>query len=163
MPFETIAPPYRLCRKVAYQLRHMFDAGEYAVGDPLPPEHVLAGRLGISRPAIREALIEIEGRVRIQAGSRNHVAEPPREIGDILDQRMTLIFTRLSGCFENPESWNSALAGHRGFALRLREAIRSACVAMGNHLRNSQERFLRSFSTPGTRQGVALKEVAGAR
>ncbi len=82
MPFETIAPPNRLYRKFACQLRHMFDA--------------------------------------------------------------------------------LRLPGIAHFAPRSREAIRSACTAMGDHLRNSQERFSRSISTPGIRQGVA-KEVAGAR
>ena len=147
MPFETIAPPNRQCRKVSHQLRQVCDAGEYAVGDWLPPEHILAGRPGISRPAIREVPIEVGG----------------YESGDNFDRRLTPLFTRLSSHFVNSEPWRSALAGHGGFASRLREAIRSARAATGDHLRNSQERFLRSFSTSGIRQGVALKEVAGAR
>ena len=80
MPFETITPPHRLYRQVADQLRHLFDAGEFAVGDRLPPERELAERMGISRPTIREALIalEVEGRVRIRVGSGIYVAQPPR-------------------------------------------------------------------------------------
>ena len=80
MPFETITPPHRLYRQVADQLRHLFDAGEFAVGDRLPPERELAERMGISRPTIREALIalEVEGRVRIKVGSGIYVAQPPR-------------------------------------------------------------------------------------
>jgi DNA-binding FadR family transcriptional regulator len=246
MPLETVAPPNRLYRQVADQLRHSFDAGEYAVGDRLPPERALAERMGISRPTIREALIalEVEGRVRIKVGSGIYVAEPPRSpaapatgegpfeilrarefiesavaeeaarlaspsdiaaidavlarmsedshpsqttiaqdrdfhisiasilgnsvlvrvIGDLFDQRMTPFFTRLSSYFENSESWRSALAEHRA----VRDAIAGgnperARAAMGDHLRNSQERFSKSFSTPGIRQGVASKEVAGAR
>lgn len=80
MPLETITPPNRLYRQVADQLRQLFDAGEYAVGDRLPPERALAERMGISRPTIREALIalEVEGRVRIKVGSGIYVAKAPR-------------------------------------------------------------------------------------
>jgi DNA-binding FadR family transcriptional regulator len=246
MPFETITPPNRLYRQVADQLRHLFDAGEYAVGDRLPPERELAERMGISRPTIREALIalEVEGRVRIRVGSGIYVAEPPRNpaapttgegpfellrarefiesavaeeaarlagpadiaaidevlarmsrdalpseaiialdrdfhtavaailrnsvlvrvVGDLFDQRMTPFFERLSSYFENSDSWRSALAEHRA----VRDAIAAgdparARAAMGDHLRQSQDRFSKSFSTPGMRPGVASKEVAGAR
>ncbi|PSJ58398.1 FadR/GntR family transcriptional regulator [Kumtagia ephedrae] len=79
MPIETIVPR-RLYRQVAEQLRQLFDGGEFAVGDRLPPERELAERMGISRPTIREALIalEVEGRVRIRVGSGIYVTEPPR-------------------------------------------------------------------------------------
>jgi DNA-binding FadR family transcriptional regulator len=79
MPIETIVPR-RLYRQVAEQLRQLFDSGEFAVGDRLPPERELAERMGISRPTIREALIalEVEGRVRIRVGSGIYVTEPSR-------------------------------------------------------------------------------------
>lgn len=78
MPIETIAPPRRLYRQVADQLRQLFESGEYAVGDRLPAERELAERMGISRPTIREALIalEVEGWVRIRIGSGVYVTEP---------------------------------------------------------------------------------------
>ena len=79
MPIEPIVPR-RLYRQVADQLRQLFDDGEYAVGDRLPPERELAEQMGISRPTIREALIalEVEGRVTIRVGSGIYVTEPPR-------------------------------------------------------------------------------------
>ena len=79
MPIETIVPR-RLYRQVAEQLRQLFDSGEFAVGDRLPPERELAERMGISRPTIREALIalEVEGRVRIRVGSGIYVTAPSR-------------------------------------------------------------------------------------
>lgn len=81
MPIEQIVPR-RLYRQVADQLRQLFDDGEYAVGDRLPPERELAEQMGISRPTIREALIalEVEGRVRIKVGSGIYVTEPPGQI-----------------------------------------------------------------------------------
>lgn len=79
MPIEPIVPR-RLYRQVADQLRALFDSGEYAVGDRLPPERELAEQMGISRPTIREALIalEVEGRVTIRVGSGIYVTEPAR-------------------------------------------------------------------------------------
>ena len=70
MPLEAIEPR-RLYRQIADQLRHLIDQGEYAVGSRLPAERVLADRLGVSRPTVREALIalEVEGRLKIRVGS----------------------------------------------------------------------------------------------
>ena len=79
MPIQTVEPR-RLYRQVADQLRQLIEAGEFAIGDRLPPERELADQLGISRPTVREALIalEVEGRIRIRVGSGIYVTEPPR-------------------------------------------------------------------------------------
>lgn len=84
MPIEPIVPR-RLYRQVADQLRQLFDDGEYAVGDRLPPERELAEQMGISRPTIREALIalEVEGRVCIRVGSGIYVTEPPKNVAPV--------------------------------------------------------------------------------
>ena len=76
MPLEAIEPR-RLYRQIADQLRHLIDHGEYAVGSRLPAERVLADRLGVSRPTVREALIalEVEGRLKIRVGSGIYVVE----------------------------------------------------------------------------------------
>ncbi|HEX2338642.1 MAG TPA: GntR family transcriptional regulator, partial [Hyphomicrobiaceae bacterium] len=76
MPLEAIEPR-RLYRQIADQLRHLIDQGEYAVGSRLPAERVLADRLGVSRPTVREALIalEVEGRLKIRVGSGIYVVE----------------------------------------------------------------------------------------
>lgn len=79
MPIQAVEPR-RLYREIASQLRQLIDCGEYSVGDRLPTERELAGRLGISRPTVREALIalEVEGRIRIRVGSGIYVSEAPR-------------------------------------------------------------------------------------
>ncbi len=76
LPLEAIQPR-RLYRQIADQLRHLIDQGEYAVGSRLPAERVLADRLGVSRPTVREALIalEVEGRLKIRVGSGIYVVE----------------------------------------------------------------------------------------
>ena len=58
MPLRTIEPR-RLYRQIADQLRGPIERGEYEVGSRLPPERDLALQLGVSRPSVREALIEI--------------------------------------------------------------------------------------------------------
>src|SRR5215813_7198013 len=77
LPLEAIEPR-RLYRQIADQLRHLIDQGEYAVGSRLPAERMLADRLGVSRPTVREALIalEVEGRLKIRVGSGIYVVEP---------------------------------------------------------------------------------------
>ncbi|HJZ30069.1 MAG TPA: GntR family transcriptional regulator [Hyphomicrobiaceae bacterium] len=77
LPLEAIEPR-RLYRQIADQLRHLIDQGEFAVGSRLPAERMLADRLGVSRPTVREALIalEVEGRLKIRVGSGIYVVEP---------------------------------------------------------------------------------------
>jgi DNA-binding FadR family transcriptional regulator len=77
LPLEVLAPR-RLYRLIADQLRQLIDGGEYPVGSRLPTERELAEKLGVSRPTVREALIdlEVEGRLRIKVGSGIHVIEP---------------------------------------------------------------------------------------
>jgi DNA-binding FadR family transcriptional regulator len=76
LPLEAIEPR-RLYRQIADQLRQLIDQGEYAVGSRLPAERMLADRLGVSRPTVREALIalEVEGRLKIRVGSGIYVVE----------------------------------------------------------------------------------------
>lgn len=70
MPLHAIEPQ-RLYRQIADQLRSLIAAGEYPVGQRLPPERELAAELGVSRPSVREALIalEVEGYVEVRPGS----------------------------------------------------------------------------------------------
>jgi DNA-binding FadR family transcriptional regulator len=69
----------RLYRQIADQLRGLIERREFGVGSRLPPERELAGKLGVSRPSVREALIalEVEGIVRIKMGSGIYVLDQP--------------------------------------------------------------------------------------
>lgn len=79
MPFESI-DNRRLYRQIADQIIRLIDSGEYKPGARLPAERILAERLAVSRPTVREALIalEVEGRVEIRGGSGVSVLERPR-------------------------------------------------------------------------------------
>jgi DNA-binding FadR family transcriptional regulator len=78
-----------------------------------------------------------------------------RVVGDLFDQRLNPYFAKLAHYFENPETWNAALAEHRA----IRDAIvardpEKARMAMRQHLSRSQERFAQNFGTetaPGVR------------
>jgi GntR family transcriptional regulator len=73
--------PARLRRAeaTAAALRTEIETGRYRPGDRLPAEPELAGRLGVSRPTLREAfrLLHDEGLVRREHGSGTYVRERP--------------------------------------------------------------------------------------
>jgi len=84
----------RLYLQIADKLRTLIDQPDFAPNGRLPSERTLAERLGVSRPSVREALValELKGRVEIRMGSGVYVcaapgaqaeATPPREeLGD---------------------------------------------------------------------------------
>ena len=72
-----------------------------------------------------------------------------RFIGELFDERINPYFERLSSYFENPETWEQALAEHG----RVRDAIAAgdadaAKRAMQQHLQLSQKRFSLNFGEP---------------
>jgi DNA-binding FadR family transcriptional regulator len=84
-----------------------------------------------------------------------------RVVGELFDQRLNPYFAKLAHYFENPASWNAALAEHRA----IRDAIAAhdpdaARVTMREHLARSQARFAQNFGTklrphPASAQGAA--------
>ena len=79
MPLEAV-DSRRLYRRIADQIAHLIERGEYAPGERLPPERDLARQLGVSRPSVREALIalEVEGYVDVRVGSGVYVSKSGR-------------------------------------------------------------------------------------
>jgi len=81
-----------------------------------------------------------------------------RVVGELFDQRLNPYFAKLAHYFENPASWNAALAEHRA----IRDAIAAhdpdaARVTMREHLARSQARFAQNFGTdasPASRVGA---------
>jgi DNA-binding FadR family transcriptional regulator len=71
-----------------------------------------------------------------------------RVVGELFDQRLNPYFAKLAHYFENPESWNTALAEHRAIrdAIVARDA-EAARATMREHLVRSQARFAQNFGT----------------
>lgn len=65
----------RLYLQVAEQLSERIHAGEFKLGERLPPERELARLFSVSRPTIREAIttIEVMGLVEVRQGSGVYV------------------------------------------------------------------------------------------
>lgn len=80
MPIESV-DNRRLYRQIAEKLGRLIDTGEFKPGDRLPAERVLAEKLNVSRPTVREALIalEVEGYVDIRGGAGVFVLERKTE------------------------------------------------------------------------------------
>lgn len=83
MPIESIENR-RLYRQIADQISRLIVSGEYASGQRLPPERLLAEQLSVSRPTVREALIalEVEGWVDIRGGTGVYVVERTPEASE---------------------------------------------------------------------------------
>lgn len=69
--------PKQVYEQVAEQIRAGIEGGAHPPGARLPSERDLAQRLGVSRPAVREAIgaLQNEGRVVTRRGSGTYVAE----------------------------------------------------------------------------------------
>ncbi|WP_416307493.1 FadR/GntR family transcriptional regulator [Neptunicella sp. SCSIO 80796] len=67
----------RLFWNIVEKIERIIDSGQYPVGSRLPPERELAETYDVSRPTIREAIIalEVRGRVEVKTGSGVYVIE----------------------------------------------------------------------------------------
>lgn len=74
----------RLYQKVAAELKQRIANQEYAIGDRLPAERLIAEEMNVSRTVVREAIImlEVEGLVDVRKGSGIHVVgmEPRTQV-----------------------------------------------------------------------------------
>ena len=76
----------KLSDEVREQLLELINSGGVGPGELLPSERELMERLGVGRPAIREAMQALEGLglIQIRHGGRARVAEP--SVGRMVDQ-----------------------------------------------------------------------------
>jgi GntR family transcriptional regulator, sialic acid-inducible nan operon repressor len=76
----------KLSEDVRQRLLDMIETAGVRPGDPLPSERELMERLGVGRPAIREAMQDLQrtGLIQIRHGERARVAEP--SLGRMVDQ-----------------------------------------------------------------------------
>lgn len=66
----------RKTQQIATEVLHKIESGEWSVGSALPGERRLASALGVSRNALREALVllELTGHVQTRVGQGRYVA-----------------------------------------------------------------------------------------
>ncbi|MGF1742946.1 FCD domain-containing protein [Vibrio profundum] len=71
----THTEPKRLYQRVALKLQQQISAGQYRLGDRLPPEREISETMEISRSVVREAIImlELQGWVEVRKGSGAYV------------------------------------------------------------------------------------------
>lgn len=95
MPFQKIASE-KLAAAVTRQIEHLVLHGILRPGDRLPAERELAGRLGVSRPSLREAIAELcaRGLLSTRAGAGIYVA-------DVLGNAFSPALTRLFASHED--------------------------------------------------------------
>lgn len=76
----------KLSEKVRRQLLDLIGSGAVGLGESLPSERELMERLGVGRPAIREAMqsLATTGLIEIRHGGRARVAEP--SVSRMVDQ-----------------------------------------------------------------------------
>jgi DNA-binding FadR family transcriptional regulator len=76
----------KLSEGVRRRLLDLIGSGTLGPGEPLPSERELMERLGVGRPAIREAMQSLEtiGLIEIRHGGRARVAEP--SVGRMVEQ-----------------------------------------------------------------------------
>lgn len=67
----------RLFWRIVEGIEALINSGDYSAGSRLPPERELAEKFDVSRPTIREAIIalEVRGKVEVKTGSGVYVLE----------------------------------------------------------------------------------------
>jgi DNA-binding FadR family transcriptional regulator len=73
----------RLFWSIVDKIEALIDSGMYSPGSRLPPERELAEKFNVSRPTVREAIIALEVRekVEVKTGSGVYVLKPVNQLG----------------------------------------------------------------------------------
>jgi GntR family transcriptional regulator, transcriptional repressor for pyruvate dehydrogenase complex len=134
-------PRTRVSAGVVQQLQALMHQGRLTVGDKLPGERELCDLLGVSRPALREALrlLEVMGYLRTDARRGTFVcattpAGPPRASRprlDLFDDER--LFEELMDVRETVEPRLAALAAQQASADDIRE-LRRLHAEVGTHV-----------------------------
>jgi GntR family transcriptional repressor for pyruvate dehydrogenase complex len=157
----------RVSTGVAQQLQALVQQGRLAVGAKLPAERELSDLLGVSRPAVREALrlLEVMGYLRTEAGRGTFVRastplSPPRvspEHLDLFDDER--LFEELSAVRETVEPRLAALAAQKATPSDVKE-LRRLHSDVGTHILAGD---LAAFTRADLALHNRIADVAGNR
>jgi GntR family transcriptional repressor for pyruvate dehydrogenase complex len=94
--YTTIGQKKRLSGAVVDQITDLILSKHLQPGDKLPPEHRLAGELGVSRSVVREGIkaLEERGLVQVKQGSGTFVRSPSAEM--VSDSFSLFLRTRIA-------------------------------------------------------------------
>jgi GntR family transcriptional repressor for pyruvate dehydrogenase complex len=157
----------RVSTGVAQQLQALLHDGRLAVGEKLPAERELSDLLGVSRPAVREALrlLEVMGYLRTDAGRGTFVCAttplgPPRAAPEHLDLfEDERLFEELTVVRETVEPRLAALAAQHASDADVNE-LRRLHVEVGAHVLASD---LAAFTRADLALHNGIADVAGNR
>ncbi|WED29536.1 GntR family transcriptional regulator [Vibrio sp. DW001] len=79
----------RLYQQIGLKLKDKISAGEFKVGDKLPPEREIAEQMEVSRSVIRESLImlELQNIVKVRKGSGVFVVNTPDDAQKLMKEQ----------------------------------------------------------------------------
>jgi GntR family transcriptional repressor for pyruvate dehydrogenase complex len=108
---KSKSAPSRLYQRLARMLLDDVSSGKYTVGDRLPAERELSAEYGVSRPAVREALIalEVQGFVEVRVGAGAFVRRVPGKDDNPGFAITAFELTEARMIFEGEAAWQAAL------------------------------------------------------
>ncbi|AZG46376.1 FadR/GntR family transcriptional regulator [Gordonia insulae] len=153
MPFEPIAPR-SVPEDVYEQIVEGVLSGDLPAGDTLPSERELARMLGVSRPAVREALRRVAGAglVSIRQGQGTRVLDPASSGGLDLLPRLLVRNGELDPAVARSIVEARALVGPKVAELAARRADHDAVAPMRDCVAH-----LAAESDPIAQQVIALE------
>ena len=79
----------RLYQQIGLKLKDKISAGEFKVGDKLPPEREIAEQMEVSRSVVRESLImlELQNIVKVRKGSGVFVVNTPDDAQKLMKEQ----------------------------------------------------------------------------
>jgi len=82
----------RLYQQIGIKLKDKITAGDFKVGDKLPPEREIAEQMEVSRSVVRESLImlELQNIIKVRKGSGVYVVNTPEEAQRLLKEQQKI-------------------------------------------------------------------------
>lgn len=161
----------RLYQEVGGKLRDALNAGEYSVGDRLPPERDIAETFQVSRSVVREALImlELEKRVEVRKGSGVYVLSRSE---DNVDDEQPVIIDSGYGPFELLQARQllesevaafAALQATKADIIKMRQAIEQERLSLeAGQIDETADELFHSLLAQSTQNSVLASMVREA-